>query len=712
MATNNDLMNTQTGGEGETVQIQTQEQVTPEQFDVKIKAQETPNDSEQITETVTEEPTEPPVQREGMAEVQGVNQPSVFEEQQVFEEEPPSLPESEQAIAPSIIVDDDPDYYPYQPSSQIEEDEYYYPYISPSQQAKNEFEEINKSINEDFKNSEIGIISELADDDEKKKKKGFFKRMFSKEDKPKVSTYDGISSPEYIGDEISDDELLKLGEKIDKNPSVDPSKNLTEQNIVPEKEEEDLTNIVDKESVLGQLNSLIDEKKKIQNELRTAQGDSLKQLKKNLASVKSNIKQLKQSEDIKEEVSKPGFLPADFYSKKQASTLSNVLPQESRARNNYVVKKPLGMDVSNSIFAKRIASGEMSDMEANNILYRLFVSPSKKAYWGDAATATKMAIYGLNDEGKKIHKALTYEEALSIDRTFRSMANWAKDNGGKSGSKYKATLFPTFGNLPETTVEIFDKNGNTRKVTLFSDIYDSQDNRTSVKNGYGVTAAFKGEKGIDITPAKRDYFVPNPIIKEWEKNVKGFSSKVFKQQQRLARLTDKEGKPYLQSNKGLFGVGITGIADKETSDAQKRLESDVRGERGKGGVVVKGDITLKTGSDFGQKELISFKTAEDWKKSGLTYGKYNVKDIPVELMRNTSDAVAWANNHLPTAKEVNIDNPNVFEQGQDNFKNYIDGLGLKGVTVKPLGAWYVADLDYVRLDGPSGSLTIDLNEGD
>jgi len=44
MATNNDLMNTQTGGEGETVQIQTQEQVTPEQFDVNIKAQETPID--------------------------------------------------------------------------------------------------------------------------------------------------------------------------------------------------------------------------------------------------------------------------------------------------------------------------------------------------------------------------------------------------------------------------------------------------------------------------------------------------------------------------------------------------------------------------------------------------------------------------------------------------------------------------------------------
>jgi hypothetical protein len=731
MAIDKDLMNTQTGGEGETVQIQTQEQVTPEQFDVKITPQEPTADSEQITttETVTEQPIpteppiEPPVQRETTEQEVVGSEPSEFYQSQASFNKFP-VDEStyfNDLLNPLNIVDlvedengnliqkpFEPDFKIPEPPTEIIENPFF---VSPKIN-KNQFEETNNKINEDFKNSEIGIISEVADDDEKKKKKGFFKRMFSKKDKIKVSTYDGISSPEYIGDEVSDEELLKLGEKIDKNPSVDPSKNLTEQNIIPEKEEEDLTNIVDKESVLGQLNSLIDEKKKIQDELKTAQGESLKQLRKNLDAVKENIKQLKKSENIKEEVSKPGFLPADFYSKKQASTLSNIMPEESRAKNNYVVKKPLGTDVSDSIFAKRIKSGEMSSMEANNILYRLFVSPSKKAYWGDSATATRMAIYGLNDEGEKSYKALTYEEALSIDRTFRSMANWAKDNGGKSGSKYKAALFPYFGNLPETTVEVFDKNGTLRKVTLFSDIYDSEDNRMSVKNGYGVSSAFKGEKAIDITPTKRDYFVPDSIIKEWEKNIKGFSPKVFRQQQRLARLKDKEGKPYLQSDRGLFGVGITGIADKETSEAQKRLDNDIRVERGKKGVVVKGDVTLKTGSDFGQKELISFKTAEDWKKSGLTYGKYNVKDIPVELMRNTGDAIAWATNHLPTAKEVNINNPNIFEQGQDSFKSYIDGLGLKGITVKPLGAWYVADLDYIRLDSPSGSLTIDLNEGD
>jgi hypothetical protein len=84
-----DLMNTQTGGTGETIQLQPEVQTTPEQFDVKINP---PVDSEPIPtqpitpepqlpiepptpvieeqETIIEgEPVKPPVTREGMAEV-------------------------------------------------------------------------------------------------------------------------------------------------------------------------------------------------------------------------------------------------------------------------------------------------------------------------------------------------------------------------------------------------------------------------------------------------------------------------------------------------------------------------------------------------------------------------------------------------------------------------------------------------------------------
>jgi hypothetical protein len=84
-----DLMNTQTGGEGETIQLQPEVQTTPDQFDVKINP---PVDSEPIStqpitpeqqlpiepttpvieeqQTIVEgEPIEPPVTREEVAEV-------------------------------------------------------------------------------------------------------------------------------------------------------------------------------------------------------------------------------------------------------------------------------------------------------------------------------------------------------------------------------------------------------------------------------------------------------------------------------------------------------------------------------------------------------------------------------------------------------------------------------------------------------------------
>lgn len=721
MAANNDLMNTQTGGEGETVQIQTQERVTPEQFDVNIKTQETPVDSEKVTETITEEPVEPPVQRETTDKEFTPTQPSVFEEQEVFEEEPPALPESEQAIAPSVIVDDDPDYYPFQPSSQIEEDEYYYPYISPSQQAKNEFEETKKSIDENLVNSGLQSVIDVHTENEEKGTGIFGKinKLFKKEDKVKTDTYDGVTSEVLDADEIPDEELSKLGYDLNiiKAPTIDPSKKLDEQNLTKEKEE-DYTDVIDKESVIGQLNELIVQREENKKKLKTAQGDELKALRTQLKSIRKNINDLKKSDEVKDEEEEykqkalaKGVLPANYYSRGN-NTLSNVPEAELRTKKQFVVKNPIGKDKSNAIFADRIKDG-MNPEAANTLLYRLFVSPSDKAYWGDASAKVKDVVRGGDGRGNVVNQAMTYEELLNIDRTFRSVANWAKENGGREGGKWKAALFPAFGNLPETTVEVKDKNGKVRTITLFSDIYDDQEQRELVKNGYGAKDAFGG-KAFDVSDSKRDYFVPESMITGWEKTLggKGFQRTVFKQQQRLARLTDPSGKPYLQSEKGMFGAGVTGFMDDETLDAQKRLNRDIELERTRANKksIVKGNVTLKGESDFGPKEVAQFKTVEDWKKSGLTYGKYNVKNIPVELMRNTGDALAWAKSHLPTAKEVEFNNPNIFNQNQNDFKKYIDGLGLKGVTVKPLGSWLVGDFDYVRLDGNGKSLIIDLNE--
>lgn len=108
-------MNTQTGGEGETVQIQTQEQVTPEQFDVKIKTQEAPTE---------EAPVEPPVQRQMTEpEVIGAESTGGIADQEAFQGEPPALPGVEPTIPPSEDTEEDLEFTPYESPIDSEEDQ-------------------------------------------------------------------------------------------------------------------------------------------------------------------------------------------------------------------------------------------------------------------------------------------------------------------------------------------------------------------------------------------------------------------------------------------------------------------------------------------------------------------------------------------------------------------------------------------------------------
>jgi hypothetical protein len=93
MAENIDLMNTQTGGEGETIQLDTQEKITPEQFDVDIQVQDTPE------ETIPTQPVTEPQQ-----EVVGAQPSQTWSDQQSFQEEPP-IPENLQEQAPTEEVD-------------------------------------------------------------------------------------------------------------------------------------------------------------------------------------------------------------------------------------------------------------------------------------------------------------------------------------------------------------------------------------------------------------------------------------------------------------------------------------------------------------------------------------------------------------------------------------------------------------------------------
>jgi len=770
MATNNDLMNTQTGGEGETVQIQTQEQITPEQFDVKIKAQETPVDSEQQvipTQQPTEPPVEPPVQREGMAEVQGAVPSEFYEAQESFSQPPVELP----VVDPAQIAAEDPEYFPFQPEKPItkEEDPEYFPFVDPTLNNIKQFKDTESQINQDLNNSELGQVVKLYDENKERgdgifgKIKGFFKR---KEEEPKQETVNigGIQLALTKGDEISKEDFVAAGgDPMAMNiPIPDPTKNPEESGVVNKPltfEEsittEDLSKVVDEGTVISEFNKLVLEREKVREQIKTAQGEELKSLRKNLKSIKGTLNDLKKSDDFKQQkdqytqnILKKGALPADYYSEQEANIYKPISPDLTYHPSNYMIIKPfegIGSKIFSGVIDKVSRSGGDDGLlraglytsssykinEPDDLIKELFIplvdlkkldQPVRDGWWTHreyAQSKIRDVIYGYavgGTSGEQIRPSLKYEDVIALDKYFRNIANWAKENGGKQkDGKLKSVLFPEGSVLVPVTVEVNDYLGRLKTVTLFEGIYDTEENRAEVRNKFGMPwnkASFQYTGAEIISSQSRPYYVPEATMNLWKKSVKGFDKKVFQQQQNLAIKKDKNGNPYLQSDAGVFGVGITGVMDKATKDAQKRYEADLNKSRNKPSTVVAGDITLKGEFDFGPKVVETFKNVKDWKNSNLTYGNYNIKNIPVEKMRSVSDAIIWATNNLPTATKVEFNDPNIFEKDQESFKSYIESLGLKGITVKPLGTWLVGDFDYVRIDGAGKSLMIDLGEND
>ena len=103
-------------------------------------------------------------------------------------------------------------------------------------------------------------------------------------------------------------------------PIPDPTKK-PEENVTVE---EDYTNLVDEEGVIGEFNELILKREKLKEQIKTAQGEDLKALRNNLKEIKGTLNDLKKSDDFKEQKKqysentlKAGALPADYYVKKE-----------------------------------------------------------------------------------------------------------------------------------------------------------------------------------------------------------------------------------------------------------------------------------------------------------------------------------------------------------------------------------------------------------
>lgn len=792
MALNSDLMNTQTGGEGETVQIQTQEQITPEQFDVKIKAQETPIDSEQQvipTQQPTEPPVQPPVQREGMVEVQGAPPSEFVEAQETFNEVPVELP----VVDPAQIVYEDPYFLPFVDTSAKPEESEVLPFVDTSANSRSsiddsikQFKSTESQINQDLTKSDLGQVVKLYDENKERgdgifgKIKGFFKKEDKEEPIEKPVNVSGIQLTEIKGDQISEEDFIAFGGDASdmKIPTPDPTKsiqeNVTTDQVLTFEEtiaKEDLTGVINKGEKLAQFDALIEEQRKIKEQIKTAQGEELKSLRNNLKAIKGTLNDLKKSDDFKEQKNeydqrtlKKGALPADYYSKQEANIYKPVAPDLTYHPSNYWIKNPF-KNVGSQIFSRVIdkvakeggddalvraklwtdSSGKFSDPD--DLLRELFIQKDIKdldkaipvkgnetgytyrQYAQDKIKSILMGyettyLLGSGDDkyNEKIRPSLTYEEALSLDKFFRKLANEAKSNGGKNkDGTLKAVLFPSNGVLVPVTVELPDKNGNPRTVTLFSDIYDTEKNRAEVRNNFGMPwnkASFQYRGAEIISSQSMPYYVPDALLKKWESTVPRFSIKVFKQQQDLARRKDKDGKPYLQSDAGIFGVGITGVLDNETRDAQKRYEADLNARRArsqKRGAItdLKGESETNVKKTFwetiglrspreGDTYTIESSPIYQWKTTGKATGSYggiDVSKIPLNKITTTEEAIIWAKSHLPTAKKLTFNDVNIFQKSEEDFKSYIEGLGT-GVTVEEGGGLF--NWDYVTIYPPEG----------
>jgi hypothetical protein len=624
--------------------------------------------------------------------------------------------------------------------------------------------------------SDLGPVVDMYNENKERgdgvfgKIKGFFKR---KEEEPKQETINigGIQLALTKGDEISKEDFVAAGgDPMAMNiPIPDPTKNPEESGVVNKPltfEEsittEDLSKVVDEGTVISEFNKLVLEREKVREQIKTAQGEELKSLRKNLKSIKGTLNDLKKSDDFKQQkdqytqnILKKGALPADYYSEQEANIYKPISPDLTYHPSNYMIIKPfegIGSKIFSGVIDKVSRSGGDDGLlraglytsssykinEPDDLIKELFITlldlkkldqPVRDGWWTHreyAQSKIRDVIYGYavgGTSGEQIRPSLKYEDVIALDKYFRNIANWAKENGGKQkDGKLKSVLFPEGSVLVPVTVEVNDYLGRLKTVTLFEGIYDTEENRAEVRNKFGMPwnkASFQYKGAEIISSQSMPYYVPDSLINQWKKTVTGFNSKTLQQQQNLARKKDKDGNPYLQSNAGVFGVGITGVMDNATKDAQKRYEDDLKGRRSKtskrkGAISqLEGGFAAK-GADIGEEWSIEETPIYKWKTTGKASGRYgsiDVSKIPLNKITTTEEAITWAKGHLPTAKQLTFNDANIFQKSEEDFKSYIEGLGT-GVTVEEGGGLF--NMDFVTLYPPTGviatPLEIDLGE--
>jgi hypothetical protein len=800
MAVNENLMNTQTGGEGDTVQIQTQEQVTPEQFDVKIKAQVEPTE---------QPPVQPPVQREmAEPEVVGAQSTGGISDQEAFEEVPVSLPEGypSSILNTSGFVDLDEDGNIIQKEEEVIET----PYVSddPVEIIDNPlpiFASSNNSPDYTFQNipeepldkgvdnmikfqSKFGLTEPIAskvDSEIKISNNSFDNPVASDFEKQITNGLDtdpeslkqaGIDFDLGSGTLMSKEELDKqkaeiredVAEsdlKLAKQKSLDEYYSLVEKKQIVEDKIKEAKNNKRKDIVssLKQQSDEIDkmlgslEKKDEIKELKKENYLAKKQLKRNLK------KEIEGNDRICKNPKSPNYLapgpclpPADI-SGKTSTTDYTFYPDKWQvmdifnSKSDYIARNVFGNRLQfdkgkqvSSTYGDKIQSAS----DASTAVMRLFASEGDIEYYKSKGLTREQAI-AKHTQNVISEYNFTPSELQSIDKLLKQTVNWARaDKGvyvnGENAGKFKAALLPNWGVLTATPITL--ENGQT--LTLFKGIQEDEEQKKLNKNGYGISPWNKDSiqyKNIDINASDNDeYFVPPQTLSYWEKfgmttiDEKGnavrpkgdkFNRRIFREQKELLHNKDANGKPYLQGDDPIWGVGLTGVNDAATQDAKKRFTDDKAREQLEKNKMFSNLTGVVIGPDGKTYEVQRDNPFYSYSKTGklpnVMYGNRKISDIPFGRFKSVDDAEFWASKNLPSnTKKISGINPSTLDVTQEDFRDYINGLdigvnvvlegGMKGGSnIFQSNPW---DMNRVTIYPPAGvmakPLVVDLGEGD
>jgi hypothetical protein len=807
MANDKDLMNTQTGGEGETIQIQTQEKVTPEEFDVNIKTQ---NIEQPTNEVISQSSQEPP---------------SGIMNQEFFNQQPP-LPTNIQEGAPSTvvepsIVEDDILKYSnllvpveslgnteYEPVEGIDSEDDILRFQDLEDESefeeKQNYDTFNVSQNGDLirrkKGSFDSVITNVSEEPynpnlnrfvEFQKRYGLGEYQEQEIDKKKsfFDDSEGIDVDAKSGLDVDSESLNRNG--ID---NIIGTNTLTTQERVEmgkESEAQELERI--KEESLNQYNSILEQKSALQAEREQAQQEEdrkirkskISDLNKQIKSLDKVLNSLEQKEEVKEynkqvkNISKKKLegLCMDPNALNYMSPGACILPDKTEKKDyTYYPDKWMVLDLfdtkSNKL-AKRVFKDRIefdgdnqvgtrygdkiqSSNDAQIAVLRLFAKEDDIEWYKAKKGMTRDQAIAAHTQSIISQYNLKAEELIEIDKLLRESVNWARSDQGKYTSgpnkgKFKAALLPNWGLLPKTTVEVEDRNGNLKTVTVFGGIQENEEQKKQNKNGYGISPWNKESfqyKEREITSTKDDpYHVPALTLNYWEKNgitlmengktVKPlgdkFNKSIFKQQKMLLRNKDANGEPYLKGDDPIWGVGLTGRMDDATSDALRRFNEDkrIKSRQEKMPLSILTGIVIGKGGESYQVDkdnpfYIFYNTG---KMPNVSFGGKKMSEIPFSSFKNLNEAELWASRNLPNnVKKVTGLTTDILDQDQNDFKKYIEKLGI-GVTVKPIGRTVLTggdedlyeratmfDLDRVILKAPKGviaqDLEIDLGEDD